>query len=141
MGIDEINDERLTAGFVIGTVQGTIISAPINYSAYLLGFKYTNPISSGTLYTSGTVGISNINAVLAQITTQRFGTITGTIDVVELNATNINVRDSFNHPVGRLEAGDQLVGVVINTAAIGTVSASIMGVVEYRWIPGRLTGP
>jgi hypothetical protein len=129
MGTDETNDERLTQGFIVGTIQGTIISAPINYSAYLMGFKYTMPIGSGTI---------GVATVLAQITTQRFGTVTGTVDVFNASAAVGNVRDSFSHPVGRLEAGDQLVGLI--TIPTGS-NASILGVVEYRWIPGRLQGP
>ena len=138
---EEFNDDRITQGFVVGTILGTIFSSPVNYSAYIYGFNYSNPVSAGTLI-SGSVGSNNVQGVVVTVTTSRFGTITGTVDVVELTEGVPNVRGAFStRPVARVEAGDQLTAVVINSAAFGTVSASVMGVVGYKWIPGRLSGP
>ena len=138
---DEYNEDRLFQGFVVGTLVGTVFSTPINYSAHVYGFKYDNPISAGTLF-AGSVGINSVQSLVVAVTTARFSTITGTIDIFSLNAAGPNIRDSFGtHPVGRIEAGDQLTAAIINVANIGTVAASIMGVVSYKLVPGRVTGP
>ena len=124
---EEYNDDRLTTGFIAGTVTGTILSAPVNYSAYIWSFRYTYASAVGT------------GTVLAEIITQRLGTLTGTIDVVTLTAAIGNVRDSVpSHPIGRVEAGDQLCSLILLPSA---AAASIMGVVSYQYVPGRLTGP
>lgn len=131
MGGDEWvgNNDRLVAGFTLGTVVGTIFTTPINFSAYIYGWRYANPLSSGT-----------VGTVVAEMLTYRLGTLTGTVDVTQvvgnLNSAPRDVPGEI--PWGRVEAGDSLVGVIISPNG---ATASIIGAVAYRLYPGRLSGP
>ena len=125
--MEEYNNDRITTGFGVGTIVGTIFTAPINYSAYIFGFKYDSPYNSGTI---GTITVA--------VNTYRLGTLTGTVDTLTLVPGSPNVRDGFGeNPVARVEAGDSLTAVITAPSAAG----SIIGVVSYRYIPGRTTGP
>jgi hypothetical protein len=119
-----VDTDRLTKGFNIGTVLGTILVAPYNYSAEIYGFRYANPNPLAT--------------VMAELTSQSSGTITATIDEVVLTPGQPVVRDSLaERPLAVLQAGDALMGaVIVPTGAAG----SIMGVIVYKWVPGRLKG-
>jgi hypothetical protein len=131
---DEYNNERLTTGFWMGTVVGTVFTAPVNYSVYVMGFKYSLPVTA--LY-AGTV-LGTITGAAAEMRTYRLGTLTGTIDAFVLTTSQPTIRDGFgSHPVARIEAGDSLVSVIISSPVL----ASIEGVVGYRLVPGRNGGP
>jgi len=117
-----VDTDRRTKGFNIGgTVLGTILVAPYNYSAEIYGFRYALPNATAT--------------VLVELTSQSAGTITATIDEVTLTPAQPTVRDSVaERPLAVLEAGDALLGGV--TPSTG----SVMGVIVYKFVPGRLKG-
>jgi hypothetical protein len=117
--------DRETIGFVVGTVLGTIISAPVNYSLLIYGFRYIAPASA-----TGTVSGVLMN--------QRLGTVLGTVDVVTINSNSPDVRDQPGEtPVSKLEAGQTLVGVVVQPSG---ATASLQGVMVYAYAPGRVQG-
>jgi hypothetical protein len=121
--------DRQTTGFQLGTVLGTIFFTPINYTAEIYGFRYGSPSGGGTL--TGTI--------VAELKSSRFGTLTGTVDVVNLIPAIPAQRDPIGGvPLGRVEGGDYLVGVIVVPTG---VTASIEGVVVYKYVPGRLAGP
>ena len=113
--------DREQIGFVIGTITGTIITAPVNYSIIGYGFRYTDPaVAAGT-----------VSGVLMN---QRLGTILGTVDAFSIQPGQ-NIRDQMRRdPQLKLEAGQQLVGLVTSGAG------SIQGVFVYAYVPGRVTG-
>ena len=132
---DEYNNDRLTQGFWVGTIVGTILTTPENLSAYILGFKYSLPTIAQY---AGTI-LSTILGVAAEMRTYRLGTLTGTIDAFVLNSAQPTIRDGFgSHPVARIEAGDSLVGVIIIPTG---AAASLEGIVGYKYAPGRFSGP
>lgn len=116
--------DRLTKGFQLGTAISTILSAPINYSAVIYGFRYAQPGAE-------------IGTITAEVLASTAGTLTGTIDVVTLESpSNLTQRDSVGErPVARLEAGQDLVGRV-TTPTTGSIEASI----TYAYLPGRFVG-
>jgi len=117
--------DRETIGFIVGTVVGTVISAPVNYSILIYGFRYTAPAA-----VTGTVSGVMMN--------QRLGTILGTLDVVTINSSLPDVRDQpAETPISKLEAGQTLVGVVIQPSG---ATASLQGVLVYAYAPGRTQG-
>jgi len=121
--------DRQTQGFQLGTILGTIFFTPINYTAEIYGFRYAEPVGGGTL--TGTV--------VAELKSSRLGTVTGTVDVVQLIPAIPAVRDPIGGvPLARVEGGDHLVGVIV--VPTGT-TASIEGVVVFKYVPGRLAGP
>src|SRR5579875_4171847 len=76
-----VDTDRLTKGFNIGTVLGTILVAPYNYSAEIYGFRYANP--------------NPLVTVMAELTSQSSGTITATIDEVVLTPGQPVARESL----------------------------------------------
>src|SRR5579875_1817474 len=108
-----VDTDRLTKGFNIGTVLGTILVAPYNYSAEIYGFRYANPNPLAT--------------VMAELTSQSAATIPATIDAVVLTPGQPVVRDSLaERPLAVLQAGDALMGAAkVPTGSTGT----IMGVI------------
>src|SRR5579875_3243028 len=116
-----VDTDRLTKGFNIGTVLGTILVAPYNYSAEIYGFRYANP--------------NRLATVMADLTRQSSGTITAPMDDVVITPGQPVVRDSLAEtPFAVPQAGDALMGaVIVPTGAAG----SIMGVIVYKWVPGR----
>ena len=127
---DEYNNDRQTTGFWIGTVAGTVFTMPVNYSAYIFGFRYSAPFAAtGTI---GTIGAD------VEMRTYRLGTLTGTIDALIINQGTPVVRDGFGtNPVSRIEAGDSLVSIIVTIPVAGSVE----GIVGWRAVPGRLSGP
>ena len=118
--------DREVVGFQLGTIGGTILSAPINYSVLIYGIRYALPGAE-------------VGTITAELRAATFGTITGTIDVVTLNTpNNPSIRDSVGErPFYRLEAGQQLVGVIVSpTGATG----SLEGALTYAYIPGKVKG-
>src|SRR5579875_3687870 len=97
-----VDTDRLTKGFNIGTVLGTILVAPYNYSAEIYGFRYANPNPLAT--------------VMAELTSQSSGTMTATIDEVVHTAGESVVRHSLGErPLAVLQVGVAIMGAVIVT--------------------------
>jgi hypothetical protein len=103
--MSEILDDAIykdQIGFYLRTQLGTILYVPINFTALIYGFRYIGEIG-------GSVG-----TVVAEIDTQKSGTITGTIDVVSVQPGRFSPRDSVSgHAIARGNAGEYIVGAVL----------------------------
>lgn len=120
--------DRQVKGFQIGTVIGTVFYTPINMSAEIYQFRYVTEGVAGTM----------VATMIAEMRTSRSGTLTGTVDVVQVIPAEPTIRDSPSEAaVAKVEGGQHLVGVVVFPTG---ASGSIEGVVEYKYVPGRLTG-
>ena len=87
----------------------------------IYGFKYANPSTA-----AGTV--------VAQMLSQKLGTLTGTIDIVSVE-TGVPERDSIGErPIAVVNAGEYLVGQVITPQP-----GSLEGALIYAYVPGRLS--
>jgi hypothetical protein len=112
-------------GFMLGTQLGTILYVPVNFTALIYGFRYIGEIGG------------NVGTVVAEIDTQKLGTITGTIDVVSVQPGGYSPRDSVSgHAIARGNAGEYIVGAVVQPT---NNSGSIEGVMIYAFVPGRIS--
>jgi hypothetical protein len=114
--------DRETQGFQLGTLLSTILYCPINFTAEIYGFSYV-------------ANQTGVGTIVAELLNQISGTITGTIDVVDVQP-GTPVRDAYTvHAKARVKSGAYLVGrVVTPTGATG----SLEGVLTYALVPGRL---